>query len=122
MRTRRDFLLDAARFGVGAAIARTFASRSVEAADTQSARTIHLEARELTWELAPGKTIKAMAYNGEVPGPAIRARDGERLRIVLKNSLADPTTIHWHGVDVPNAMDGVPGVTQSAVHPGETFT
>ena len=122
MRTRRDFVLDAARFGAGAAVTRALASRSAEAADTQSPRTIHLEAREVTWELTPGKTIKAMGYNGEVPGPAIRAREGDRLRIVLKNSLAEPTTIHWHGVDVPNAMDGVPGVTQSAVQPGETFT
>jgi FtsP/CotA-like multicopper oxidase with cupredoxin domain len=62
-----------------------------------------------------------MAYNGRVPGPEIRVREGERIRIVLKNSLAEPTTIHWHGVDVPNAMDGVPGVTQTAVQPGETF-
>ena len=76
----------------------------------------------MQWELAPGKTIKAMSYNGEVPGPTIRAREGERLRIILKNSLAEPTTIHWHGVDVPNPMDGVPGVTQAAVQPGDTFT
>ncbi len=122
MRTRRNFLLAAMRFGVGAASTRVLASRSVEAADTQPPRTIHLEAREVTWELAPGKTIKAMAYNGVVPGPAIRAREGERLRIVLKNSLSEPTTIHWHGVDVPNPMDGVAGVTQRAVQPGETFT
>ena len=76
----------------------------------------------MTWELAPGKTIKAMAYNGQVPGPTIRAREGERLRVVLKNSLSEPTTIHWHGLDVPNAMDGVPGLTQPAVERGGTFT
>ena len=122
MRTRRDFLLAAGWLGLGAASTRVLASRSVEAADTQPPRIIHLEAREVTWELAPGKTIKAMAYNGEVPGPAIRAREGERLRIVLKNSLSEPTTIHWHGVDVPNPMDGVAGVTQRAVQPDETFT
>jgi len=85
-------------------------------------RTIDLETREIKWELAPGKTIKAMTYNGQAPGPTIRAREGERLRVVLKNSLSEPTTIHWHGVDVPNAMDGVPGVTQKPVQPGETFT
>src|SRR3990172_1439619 len=62
-----------------------------------------------------------MAYNGRIPGPEIRAREGERLRIVLTNALSEPTTIHWHGVDVPNAMDGVPGVTQKPVQPGETF-
>ncbi len=85
-------------------------------------RAIHLEAREVTWELAPGKRIKAMAYNGQVPGPEIRLKEGERVRIVLKNALPEPTTIHWHGVDVPNPMDGVPGITQKPVQPGETFT
>lgn len=85
-------------------------------------REIHLEAREMTWEIAPGKRIKAMAYNGQIPGPEIRLKEGERVRILLKNALSEPTTIHWHGVDVPNPMDGVPGITQKPVQPGETFT
>jgi len=84
-------------------------------------REIYLEAREITWELAPGKRIKAMAYNGRIPGPELRLKEGERVRIVLNNALPEPTTIHWHGVDVPNQMDGVPGVTQKPVQPGETF-
>jgi len=85
-------------------------------------REIHLEAREMTWEIAPGKRIKAMAYNGQIPGPEIRLKEGERVRILLKNALSEPTTIHWHGVDVPNPMDGVPGITQKPVQPGERFT
>jgi FtsP/CotA-like multicopper oxidase with cupredoxin domain len=84
-------------------------------------REIYLEAREITWELVPGKRIKAMAYNGRIPGPELRLKEGERVRILLKNSLAEPTTIHWHGVDVPNPMDGVPGITQKPVQAGETF-
>ncbi len=84
-------------------------------------REIHLETREVLWELAPGKRIKAMAYNGQIPGPGIRLKEGERVRIVLKNALPEPTTIHWHGVNVPNPMDGVPGVTQKPVQPGGTF-
>jgi FtsP/CotA-like multicopper oxidase with cupredoxin domain len=76
----------------------------------------------MTWEIVPGKQIKAMAYNGQVPGPEIRLKEGERVRILLKNALSEPTTIHWHGVDVPNPMDGVPGITQKPVQPGETFT
>lgn len=121
MRTRRDFLLTAARAGLGAVGVAALGSTSRESVAGSAARTIHLEAREAKWELAPGKTITAMTYNGEVPGPAVRAREGERLRVVLKNSLSEPTTIHWHGVDVPNAMDGVPDLTQAAVQPGETF-
>ncbi|MGH7830506.1 MAG: multicopper oxidase domain-containing protein, partial [Candidatus Binatia bacterium] len=84
-------------------------------------REIHLEAREIMWELTPGKRMKALAYNGQIPGPELRFKEGERVRIVLKNALSEPTTIHWHGVDVPNAMDGVPGITQKPVQPGGTF-
>jgi FtsP/CotA-like multicopper oxidase with cupredoxin domain len=84
-------------------------------------REIHLEAREVRWELAPGKVIKGMAYTGQIPGPELRLTEGERVRIVLRNSLPEPTTIHWHGVDVPNSMDGVPGITQKPVAPGQTF-
>ncbi|HVQ77127.1 MAG TPA: multicopper oxidase family protein [Candidatus Binatia bacterium] len=84
-------------------------------------REFVIETREVTWELAPGKTVRGMAYNGRIPGPEIRVKEGERVRVVLKNALREPTTIHWHGVDVPNAMDGVPGVTQEPVSPGGTF-
>jgi multicopper oxidase len=84
-------------------------------------REIMLETRQVKWELAPGRSITAMAYNGRVPGPEIRVKEGERLRIVLKNALDEPTTIHWHGADVPNSMDGVPGITQQPVPPGGTF-
>jgi len=123
--SRRDFLHALAGLGAGAAAAGVGAHlsgrRDTAAAGTDAVRTIHLETREVTWELAPGKTIRAMAYNGHVPGPSILAREGKRLRVVLKNSHGKPTTIHWHGVDVPNPMDGVPGITQKAVQPGETF-
>ena len=61
-------------------------------------------------------------YSGAVPGPEIRLRQGERVRIVLENKLPQDTTVHWHGVRVPNAMDGAPYVTQPPVQPGETFT
>jgi FtsP/CotA-like multicopper oxidase with cupredoxin domain len=118
--SRRAFAITAARAAVAAAAGASLSPRRLTAAEPD-VRTIRLEAREVRWELAPGKVVRAMAYNGEVPGPAIRAREGERLRIVLENALSEPTTIHWHGVDVPNAMDGVPGVTQTPVPPGQTF-
>ena len=119
MTTRRDFLYGAAVVTLGAVVGLDGGRRHVMAG--AGPRTIHLEAREVTWELAPGRTVKAMAYNGQVPGPAIRIREGERVRVILKNSLHEPTTIHWHGVDVPNAMDGVANLTQKPVAPGETF-
>jgi FtsP/CotA-like multicopper oxidase with cupredoxin domain len=62
------------------------------------------------------------SYNGTVPGPEIRVRQGDRLRVVVENGLEEETTVHWHGVRVPNGMDGVPHLTQAPIGPGETFT
>ena len=62
------------------------------------------------------------AFDGTVPGPEIRARQGERLRVVVENRLKEETTVHWHGIRVPNAMDGVPHLTQKPIAPGDSFT
>jgi FtsP/CotA-like multicopper oxidase with cupredoxin domain len=62
------------------------------------------------------------AYNGTVPGPEIRVRQGERVRVAVENRLAEDTTVHFHGIRLPNAMDGVPHLTQPPIAPGETFT
>lgn len=69
----------------------------------------------------PLRETPAWAYNGLVPGPELRARQGERLRIDVTNALAEDTTVHWHGLRLPNAMDGVPFLTQKPIAPGETF-
>jgi len=61
------------------------------------------------------------AYNDSVPGPALRLRQGRRLRVAVTNALSEETTVHWHGLRVPNVMDGVPHLTQKPVAPGETF-
>jgi FtsP/CotA-like multicopper oxidase with cupredoxin domain len=74
------------------------------------------------WEVAPGQFATAFAFNGQVPGPQIRVHRGDTVRVVLTNHLPQPTTIHWHGMTVPNRMDGVPYVTQKPVMPGQTFT
>jgi FtsP/CotA-like multicopper oxidase with cupredoxin domain len=71
--------------------------------------------------LGAGPDFWAWTYNGQVPGPKIRVKEGEIIRVVLKNHLPEETSIHWHGVPVPNPMDGVPGLTQKGVMPGETF-
>jgi len=80
-----------------------------------------LTASVFTWETEPGKLIEAWGYNGMVPGPELRAQLGDRIRIILHNELPAPTTIHSHGLIVPNDMDGVPAINQTAVMPGETF-
>src|SRR5712675_125053 len=61
------------------------------------------------------------AYNGDVPGPELRVRQGEPVRIVVDNKLGEDTTVHWHGIRLPNAMDGVPGLTQKPIRPGDSF-
>lgn len=78
------------------------------------------EASEFQWEIAPGKTITAWGFNQQVPGPIIKARKGDPLVVKLKNSLAEPTLIHWHGIRLPTAMDGT-GEVQKAVEPGQEF-
>lgn len=80
----------------------------------------NLEAGIFNWELAPGKTIEAWGYNNQMSGPVIRAKKGDTLVVRLKNSLAEPTTIHWHGLRVPASMDGTEEV-QKPVALGETF-
>ncbi|AJY73505.1 multicopper oxidase family protein [Paenibacillus beijingensis] len=82
----------------------------------------NLTAQVSKQELAPGITLPVWTFNNSVPGPQIRVKQGNTVTINLKNELPAPTSIHWHGVPVPNAMDGIPGVTQNAVQPGETFT
>ncbi len=73
-----------------------------------------LTASIIDWEVSPGKTVKAWAYNGQVPGPWIKVDVGDKVRVVLDNQLPQSTAIHFHGIEVPFAMDGVPDVTQTA--------
>ena len=70
----------------------------------------------------PHPETDVWVYNGSTPGPDIRVRQGERIRVVVENRLPEETTVHWHGIRLPNAMDGVPHLTQKPIAPGETFT
>ena len=115
--TRREFLSDSAYVAAWLGVGRRLAATTLP-----EAREITLTARETTVEISPGQTRTTWAYDGRVPGPEIRVREGERVRITLRNELPAPTSIHWHGVPVPNAMDGVAGVTQAPVSPGDSFT
>jgi len=92
-----------------------------DAPAARTTRTFELTAAPVTLPLLDGRSLAVWAYNGTVPGPTLRVRRGERLRVEFRNALPQPTTVHWHGVRLPNAMDGVPGVTQAPVPPGGTF-
>jgi FtsP/CotA-like multicopper oxidase with cupredoxin domain len=82
---------------------------------------IRLEAMLADVEFLSGKKTVAWTYNGTVPGPLIRARVGDRVIVNFHNRLPEATTIHWHGVRVPNDMDGAPGMTQSPIESGASF-
>lgn len=77
---------------------------------------------EIRWEYTKGKFVHAWTYNGQVPGPEFRVTEGDKVRVIVKNNLPVSTSIHWHGIHVENKADGVPGLTQYPIKPGETFT
>jgi FtsP/CotA-like multicopper oxidase with cupredoxin domain len=86
-------------------------------------RRFTLTAAAGTVRLASGRTVDALLFNGTVPGPELRVRRGDLVEVTLRNkNVSDGVTIHWHGVDLPNAEDGVAGVTQNAVPPGGSYT
>jgi len=84
-------------------------------------KEFHLIAEPVEREFAPGMTVKCWGYNGLTPGPTIEAVEGDRVRILVTNRLPEHTTIHWHGIFVPNGMDGVGGLVQPHIKPGETY-
>src|SRR5262245_3084829 len=113
---RRTFLI-----GCGGAIATALDARVAGA--EPSSRELQLSAAPGRWPLV-GKQNPDTAvwcYGGSVPGPEIRLRQGVPARIVVDNRLPEDTTVHWHGVRLQNAMDGVPGLTQAPIRPGEQF-
>jgi FtsP/CotA-like multicopper oxidase with cupredoxin domain len=80
----------------------------------------HLIAERLEHEFAPGLVTEAWGYNGSTPGPTLEAVEGDRVRIYVTNRLEEPTSVHWHGLVLPNGMDGVSGLNQKPILPGET--
>ena len=84
-------------------------------------KEFHLIAEEIEHSFGDGTTIKAWGYNGSTPGPTLEAVEGDRVRIYVTNRLKEPTSVHWHGLILPNGMDGVAGLTQPSIPPGKTF-
>jgi FtsP/CotA-like multicopper oxidase with cupredoxin domain len=85
-------------------------------------KVFDLTMSETSWEVQPGVVKKAWTFNGVVPGPAIVVNEGDKVRFNVLNRLPEHTAVHWHGMVLPNAQDGVPGVTQDHIMPGERFT
>ena len=104
--------------------AKTFGTGNNELAYTISDdgyKVFSLVAKVIPWEVEPGKIVDGWSYNGMIPGPVMHANVGDKIRIVLKNELPESTSLHLHGVRVPNAMDGVDPYTQKPIEPGATF-
>ena len=93
----------------------------VEVSEQGRVREYDLVAAPAVVSMFEGRPLQVWAYNNQVPGPILRARVGERLKVRFTNELPQETTVHWHGVRIPNAMDGAAGLTQAPVLPGETF-
>lgn len=115
---RRSFLAS----GIGAALA-AISPRGAWAANPSVVREHTLVAALAHAPIvgASASQTEVWAYQNIVPGPEIHIRQGERLRVLVENRLPQETTVHWHGVRVPNAMDGVPHLTQAPIAPGKTF-
>lgn len=88
---------------------------------SRGAQVMHLVAEEIDHEFAPGLKAKCWGYNGRTVGPTIEVTEGDVVRIYVTNKLPEPTSVHWHGLVLPNGMDGVAGLTQRPILPGETF-
>ncbi len=84
-------------------------------------KEFHLVAEPVVREMAPGMNAHLWGYNGQSPGPTIEAVEGEKVRIFVTNHLPEHTSVHWHGMDIVNGMDGVTGLTQPGIPPGKTF-
>jgi len=81
-----------------------------------------LRASVVRWNILPDVEVLAYAFNEQVPGPRLQLTQGDRVRIRVTNDLPEPTTVHWHGLDIPNAMDGPAEITQEPIEPGQSFT
>jgi FtsP/CotA-like multicopper oxidase with cupredoxin domain len=85
-------------------------------------KVFDIAVQKVKWEVEPGKFVDAWAYNGVVPGPQIRVREGDRVRLNVRNELDESTAVHFHGVELPNDQDGVPFITQPPIKPGASYT
>jgi len=85
-------------------------------------KVFQMSVERIRWETREDKIVEAWTFNRMVPGPTIRVSEGDRVRIVVTNNLPEETTAHWHGLEVPNAMDGVPHISQDPIQPGESFS
>lgn len=118
-----DFSFNVSRRGFLAAVAGATVSASLRPAGASAVneRQIKVAPGRAQLSAVGGLQTSVWAYDGTIPGPTLRLRQGQPVRIAIENGLEEDTTVHWHGIRLPNAMDGVPGLTQPPIKPGERF-
>ena len=134
MKNRRSFFRNAFGLGAGILSGSTLAPAEqnparVETPDVadlpftvdNGTKIFHLIAEPVKQQIAPNKTIDAWGFNGSAPGPTIQITQGDRVRIIVDNHLPEPTSMHWHGFEIPHSMDGGPGISQNVIPPGGRF-
>ena len=84
-------------------------------------KVFNINVEHVRTEFIPGRTVDAWGFNGSVPGPTIQINEGDRVRMIVENKLPEAFSMHWHGIEVPNAMDGMPGISQDPIPPGGRF-
>lgn len=84
-------------------------------------KVFNIAVEHVRTEFLPGRIVDAWGFNGSVPGPTIQVNEGDRVRMIVENRLPEPYAMHWHGIEVPNHMDGMPGISQDLIPPGGTF-
>jgi len=94
----------------------------LESALIDGVKEYRLTPQVVRWSILPTAQVGAYTYNGTVPGPMVHLTPGERVRFLVENRLPEPTSVHWHGLQVENAQDGAANITQQPIKPGETFT
>jgi FtsP/CotA-like multicopper oxidase with cupredoxin domain len=115
-----DQMAQSHKAGVEAFPAKTEGTGNVPLKPTvqNGVKVFELTATEVKWETSPGTFVDGMAFNGQIPGPEIRVRQGDHIRIVVNDQMSQPTVVHFHGMTVPNKADGVPYITQDPIMPG----
>jgi len=119
--SRRRFVQGIAAAGALAALPWPLRAFAADPAPVLSGTTFDLQIGELPINIT-GQPRMAVAVNNQVPAPILRWREGDTVTLRVTNHLSEPTSIHWHGIILPNPMDGVPGLTFQGIAPGETFT
>ncbi|TBY08918.1 DUF4396 domain-containing protein [Rhizobium laguerreae] len=99
----------------------TRGDRALEPRIEDGVKVFDMETKVVRWTILPGITVDAYTFNGQLPGPQLQIHEGDRVRINVKNSLPESTSVHWHGLVLPNEMDGPAEITQPPIDPGETY-